>query len=64
MDAARATWAPAAVYTTGTYGNFADGVGEDVVELMYPPATLTRLRELKRRYDPQNLLSRNQNIRP
>jgi FAD/FMN-containing dehydrogenase len=31
---------------------------------MYPPATLKRLRELKRRYDPQNLLSRNQNIVP
>lgn len=64
MDAARAKWAPAAAYTEGTYGNFADDVGDATVELMYPQATLSRLRELKRRYDPQNLLSRNQNIRP
>ena len=64
MDATRARWAAAAAYTCGTYGNFADDIGDAVIELMYPPATLARLREVKRRYDPRNLLSRNQNIRP
>ena len=64
IDAIHAKWAPAQGYTNGTYGNFAQEVGDSVIELMYPPATLTRLRELKRRYDPKNLLSRNQNIVP
>lgn len=64
QDAVRAKWDAARAFTTGTYGNFADGVGDAVVELMYPPATLERLREVKRRYDPHNLLRRNQNVRP
>lgn len=64
QDELRAKWATAREFTTGTYGNFADETGEATLELMYPPATLARLREIKRVYDPQNLLSRNQNIRP
>jgi FAD/FMN-containing dehydrogenase len=64
IDAIHAKWAPAQEYADGTYGNFAQEIGDDVIALMYPPATLKRLRELKRRYDPQNLLSRNQNIVP
>jgi FAD/FMN-containing dehydrogenase len=64
QDAVRAKWAPALPFVHGTYGNFADDIGEAVIALMYPPATLERLREMKRRYDPQNLLSRNQNIVP
>ena len=64
IDAIHAKWAPAQVYAHGTYGNFAQEVGDAVIEQMYPPTTLARLRELKRRYDPQNLLSRNQNIVP
>ena len=64
IDGVHAKWAPAQGYTTGTYGNFSQEVGDDVIALMYPPATHERLRQLKRRYDPQNLLSRNQNIVP
>jgi FAD/FMN-containing dehydrogenase len=30
----------------------------------YPPATLARLREVKRRYDPDNLFRRNINVAP
>jgi len=64
MDATRAKWDAATAYTSGTYGNFADDIGDAVIALMYPPATLARLREVKQKYDPQNLLSRNQNIAP
>jgi FAD/FMN-containing dehydrogenase len=35
-----------------------------MTSLIYPPATLERLREVKRKYDPQNLLSRNHNVVP
>jgi FAD/FMN-containing dehydrogenase len=64
QDAVRAKWDVAKPFTYGTYGNFADDIGEAMVSLMYPPATLERLRAAKRRYDPQNLLSRNQNVVP
>jgi FAD/FMN-containing dehydrogenase len=64
IDAIHEKWKPAQAYADGTYGNFAQEIGDDVIALMYPPATLKRLREIKRRYDPQNLLSRNQNIAP
>jgi FAD/FMN-containing dehydrogenase len=64
VDAVRAKWAPAQRYATGTYGNFAQEAGEAMTALMYPPATLERLREVKRRYDPQNLLRANHNIVP
>jgi FAD/FMN-containing dehydrogenase len=64
QDGVRAKWSPALEFTHGTYGNFADDIGDATLALMYPPATLERLREVKRRYDPGNLLSRNQNIVP
>lgn len=58
------TWDPLLTRTTGTYGNFVQRVGDDVTALMYPPATLARLRRVKRTYDPQNLLRRNHNVAP
>ena len=60
----RAKWAPALPFVHGTYGNFADESGDATLALMYPPATLERLRAVKRQHDPGNLLSRNQNIAP
>lgn len=64
QDELRGAWRPAAPFVFGTYGNFADDIGEGVIAQMYPAETLARLREVKRTYDPQNLLSRNQNITP
>jgi FAD/FMN-containing dehydrogenase len=64
QDEVRGKWAPALPFVHGTYGNFADATGDATIALMYPPATLERLRAAKRTYDPQNLLSRNQNIVP
>lgn len=64
IDGVLAKWSPVMDHTTGTYGNFVQRVGDDVVALMYPGETLTRLREIKRSYDPQNLLRRNHNVAP
>ena len=36
----------------------------ELVERMYPPATLERLRAVKAEWDPENRFRRNHNIRP
>ena len=55
---------PAAPAGGGTYVNFL-GTGETRgVSAAYPAATLERLRQVKRRYDPENLFRINQNITP
>ena len=60
-DAYFATMTPA---STGAYVNFLDVEGEARVRDAYPEATYLRLAEVKRRWDPENVLRRNQNIRP
>jgi hypothetical protein len=47
-----------------TYVNFMGDEGPDAVGDAYPASSYTRLRELKRRYDPDNLFRGNHNIRP
>jgi FAD/FMN-containing dehydrogenase len=64
IDGVHAVWKPMLSHVAGTYGNFAQEVGADMTSLIYPPATLERLREVKRVYDPANLLSRNHNVVP
>jgi FAD/FMN-containing dehydrogenase len=49
---------------TAVYSNFVGDEGIDRVRAAYPGATFDRLREIKRKYDPQNLFRRNQNIAP
>lgn len=49
---------------SGVYVNFLENEGADRIHDAYPTATLARLREIKRRYDPHNLFRFNQNIRP
>jgi FAD/FMN-containing dehydrogenase len=71
QDRACTSWAreffqAAAPYSTGgVYVNFMseDETGVDRVAQAYGP-NYQRLVELKRKYDPKNLFSRNQNIRP
>jgi len=46
------------------YVNFVGDEGEARVRAAYPGATWDRLTDLKRRYDPDNLFRRNQNIPP
>jgi hypothetical protein len=48
----------------GAYVNFLNDEGPDRVRDAYPPQTLARLAEIKRRYDPTNLFHRNQNVAP
>jgi FAD/FMN-containing dehydrogenase len=45
-------------------GTLTDSRAPEVVERMYPPATLERLRAVKTVWDPGNLFRRNHNIRP
>ncbi len=48
----------------GAYVNFLEDEGPERVRAAYPGATWDRLREIKRRYDPDNLFRLNQNIPP
>ena len=49
---------------TGAYVNFIGDEGEERVHAAYPGATWDRLAEVKRRYDPDNVFRRNQNVPP
>ncbi len=49
---------------SGAYVNFIADEGEARVHDAYPPATWERLARIKRRYDPDNLFHRNQNVPP
>ncbi|MFD6178789.1 MULTISPECIES: FAD-binding oxidoreductase [unclassified Isoptericola] len=48
----------------GAYVNFALDGGLDTARAAYPGATWDRLRDVKRRYDPQNLFRGNVNVPP
>ncbi|HXG26814.1 MAG TPA: FAD-binding oxidoreductase [Candidatus Binatia bacterium] len=50
--------------TQCAYVNFVNLEPPERIHDIYPDATLARLREIKRRYDPTNLFHRNQNIAP
>jgi FAD/FMN-containing dehydrogenase len=47
-----------------TYVNFIGAEDTDAVRGAYPASTYARLRELKRRYDPDNVFRANHNIPP
>jgi FAD/FMN-containing dehydrogenase len=50
--------------TRCAYVNFVNDEGPERVHDIYPDETYARLREIKRRYDPDNLFHLNQNIPP
>jgi FAD/FMN-containing dehydrogenase len=50
--------------TSAAYVGFLGDDGDQSVRRAYPPATLERLAEVKRRYDPDNLFRRNLNVHP
>lgn len=48
----------------GSYVNFVGAEGQGRIAAIYPEATLNRLRQVKKQYDPENLFRLNQNIEP
>jgi len=48
----------------GSYVNFINTVGEVELKSAYPSVTLEKLRQVKSKYDPENLFNMNQNIKP
>jgi hypothetical protein len=61
---ARAYWSALSPFHTGVYVNFLMEEGDARVRQAYGDAKYERLRALKRKYDPANVLRLNQNIRP
>ena len=63
-DRVRRSWTGVEPYLQGTYAGFSSAPEGEDPALLYPPETLSRLVEIKRKYDPENLFRRNHNIRP
>ncbi|MGY2130396.1 FAD-binding protein [Blastococcus sp. SYSU DS0617] len=64
-DAAlEAAWAPLRPHVDGLYLSFETGRSEERLLDAFPAPVLRRLRDLKRRYDPDNLFRDNFNIDP
>lgn len=57
-------WEDVERYADGAYVNFLAEDGSERIREAYKPATYLRLRAIKRRYDPDNVFRRNQNIAP
>jgi len=51
-------------FAQGVYVNFLSDEGEDRVRAAYTPEVWDRLVQVKKKYDPNNLFSMNQNIKP
>jgi hypothetical protein len=63
-EAVRSGWQRLQDLSDGLYLSFDTRTGAEVVDQAFPPATLARLRDLKRRYDPTSLLRDNFPVAP
>jgi FAD/FMN-containing dehydrogenase len=63
-DWARNYWSALAPHHTSVYVNFLMEEGEERVRQAYGAAKYDRLKALKRKYDPTNFFTLNQNIKP
>ncbi|MEV4220798.1 FAD-binding oxidoreductase [Nonomuraea sp. NPDC049725] len=59
-----ALWDELGPHVGGAYAAFLASAAEEDVAAIYPDRTYGRLAAVKRRYDPDNLFSRNHNVRP
>jgi hypothetical protein len=60
----RDSWRAIEPHQSGAYVNFLSDEGEDRIRSAYGASTYDRLKDLKRKYDPDNLFHLNQNIPP
>lgn len=60
----RSLWEALRPHHTGAYVNFLQDEDRARVREVYGPAKYSRLRELKRKYDPANVFRLNQNVSP
>jgi FAD/FMN-containing dehydrogenase len=60
----RGFWSALEPYHTNVYTNFLMDEGEERIREAYGQEKFDRLKALKRKYDPDNFFSHNQNIRP
>lgn len=64
INAARDVWRTIAEHGFGCYAGFLGSDTPDDIAALWPDATLARLREVKRAWDPENVFRRNFNIAP
>ncbi len=64
VEQAREEWRTIGRHGIGSYAGFLGSDTDDDIAALWPPATLARLTEVKRAWDPDNVFRRNFNIRP
>jgi hypothetical protein len=64
LAAVRAGVADALAFTSGRYANFTPEFGDAMTPEIYPPATLERLRAVKREVDPGDVFRASHHIAP
>ncbi|KRA23899.1 hypothetical protein ASD65_05290 [Microbacterium sp. Root61] len=61
---AQRDWDAIEAHGDGIYTNFTVSTDAEIARKAFPPATMARLARVKQEWDPQNVFSRNHNVRP